>query len=129
MSSLRKLTMRNCIAALALAITAFASFAVNAADANVAGTWTVSVETQQGTRDSTLTLTQSGAALTGTIKGARGENPVTGTVTGNDIKFTYSVSFNDQSIAIDYAGKVDGSSIAGTVTTPRGENKFTAKKQ
>ena len=30
--------------------------------------------------------------------------------------------------ALSYAGKVDGDSISGTVTTPRGENQFTGKR-
>ncbi|HYM34864.1 MAG TPA: hypothetical protein VET48_05665 [Steroidobacteraceae bacterium] len=105
------------------------SIATLAADANVAGTWTMSSETPQGTRQSTLTLVQQGSTLTGTIKGARGENPITGTVSGNEVKFSYTLSMGGNEIKIDYAGTVDGSSMSGTAKNPRGESKFTATKQ
>ena len=105
------------------------SVATLAADANVAGTWTLSMETPQGTRESTLTLQQQGAALTGTIKGARGENPVTGSVAGNEVKFAYTLSMGGNEIKIDYIGTVDGTSMSGVAKNPRGESKFTAKKQ
>jgi len=104
------------------------SISAIAADANVAGTWTMSVETPQGARESTLTLVQAGTALTGTIKGARGENPVTGTVAGNVVKFSYTLSMQGNEIKIDYEGTVDGAAMTGVAKNPRGESKFTAKK-
>ena len=104
------------------------SVAAIAADANVAGTWTVSTESPQGARESTLTLTQTGTALTGTIKGARGETPITGSVAGNAVKLTQTLSMGGQEIKIEYAATVDGAAMTGTATNPRGEAKFTAKK-
>jgi len=104
------------------------SVAALAADANVAGTWAVSSETPQGPRESTLTLVQQGAALTGTIKGARGENPVTGSVAGNVVKFGYTLNMQGTEIKIDYEGTVDGGAMTGVAKNPRGESKFTAKK-
>jgi hypothetical protein len=106
------------------------SISALAADANVAGTWTMSTESPQGgTRESTLTLEQKGSALTGTIKGARGDNPVSGTVAGNTVKLTSKLSFNGNEITIEYEATVDGASMTGTAKNPRGESKFTAKKQ
>jgi hypothetical protein len=105
------------------------SISALAADANVAGTWTMSSETPQGARESTLTLKQEGTALTGTIKGARGENPVTGSVAGNEVKFSYTLSMQGNEIKIDYVATVDGAAMTGVAKNPRGESKFTAKKQ
>jgi hypothetical protein len=104
------------------------SISALAADANVAGVWTVSVETPQGPRESTLTLVQQGTVLTGTIKGARGENPVTGSVAGNVVKFGYTLNMQGNEIKIDYEGTVDGSAMTGVAKNPRGESKYTAKK-
>jgi hypothetical protein len=104
------------------------SISAMAADANVAGTWTMSVVTAQGARESTLTLVQQGTALTGMIKGARGENPITGTVAGNEVKFSYTLNMQGNEIKIDYEGTVTGSDMTGTAKNPRGESKFTAKK-
>lgn len=114
---------------LAAAATVLVSAMTFAADANVAGTWTLSVESPQGTRESTLTLTQNGTALTGTIKGARGENPVTGSVAGNEVKFGYTLSMGGNEIKIDYVATVDGATMTGVAKNPRGESKFTGKKQ
>lgn len=107
------------------------SLSTLAADANVAGTWTVSTEAPQGgpARESTLTLTQQGSTLAGTIKGARGENPVTGTVSGKDVKFGYTLNMQGNEIKIDYVATVDGATMTGVAKNPRGEAKFTAKKQ
>jgi hypothetical protein len=99
-----------------------------AADANVAGSWAMSTETAQGVRESTLTLVQQGTALTGTIKGARGENPVTGSVAGNVVKFSYTLNMQGNEIKIDYEATVDGAAMTGVAKNPRGESKFTAKK-
>jgi len=104
------------------------SISAVAADANVAGTWAMSTETAQGPRESTLTLVQQGAALTGTIKGARGENPVTGSVAGNVVKFSYTLNMQGTEIKIDYEATVDGAAMTGVAKNPRGESKFTAKK-
>jgi hypothetical protein len=104
------------------------STAAMAADANVAGTWTMSTESPQGARESTLTLVQQGTALTGTIKGARGENPVTGSVAGNAVKFSYTLNMQGNEIKIDYEATVDGGAMTGVAKNPRGESKFTAKK-
>ena len=104
------------------------SMSVFAADANVAGTWTMSIESAQGARESTLTLTQTGTTLAGTIKGARGETPVAGSVAGNAVKLTQTLSMGGQEFKIEYAATVDGTAMTGTATNPRGESKFTAKK-
>jgi hypothetical protein len=105
------------------------SISALAADANVAGTWTMSTVTPQGARESTLTLTQKGTTLAGTIKGARGENPVTGTVVGNAVKFSYTLNMQGNEIKIDYDATVDGANMTGVAKNPRGESNFTAKKQ
>jgi hypothetical protein len=99
-----------------------------AADATVAGTWAMSTETAQGVRESTLTLVQQGAVLTGTIKGARGENPVSGSVAGNAVKFSYTLNMQGNEIKIDYEATVENGAMTGVAKNPRGESKFTAKK-
>jgi hypothetical protein len=68
-----------------LASTALAGAAL-AADANVAGEWDFTVETQAGTGTPHFSLKQDGSNVTGTYKGQLGEAPVTGTVEGDAIK-------------------------------------------
>jgi D-glucosaminate-6-phosphate ammonia-lyase len=98
--------------------------------ANVAGTWTLSVESPRGTRESTLVLAQKGEEVTGTMKTQRGEMPVTGTLKGNAIAFGYKASMQGNEMEIQYSGTVDGDSMSGTVSFGgMGEGKFTGKKQ
>src|SRR5271168_592101 len=56
--------------------------------ANLAGTWSVSFETPNGTMTQTLTLSQDGTTLTGTIGGERGTAEVKGSVSGNNVSFS-----------------------------------------
>lgn len=55
--------------------------------ADVAGTWSVSTETPNGTFTQTLTLKQNGGTLSGTISGEKATSDLTGTVNGNTRQF------------------------------------------
>lgn len=100
-----------------------------AADANVAGEWTMTVETQAGTGSPTFSLKQDGANVTGTYKGQLGEAPVTGTVKGNEVTLNYTISAQGQSLAVTYSGTVDGATMKGKVSLGDfGDGTFTGKK-
>ena len=72
MKGIRKILIA--VLAMGTAITAYA------ADTNVAGTWNLTTETQRGTRNASMVLTQSGENVTGTYKGQRGDLPISGTI-------------------------------------------------
>lgn len=119
----RKVSHIVCAAVLGVC----ASLAAFAAD--VSGNWNLTVESPRGTTNPTMTLTQKGEDVTGTYKSPRGEMPITGTLKGNDLKLSYTVSMGDRSLTIDFVGVVDGDSITGkTVMGQMGEGKFSAKK-
>jgi hypothetical protein len=123
MKSVRKMLL----AGLATVVAAAAAYA---ADANVTGTWTMSVDTGRGARDSTMVLTQAGDKITGTYKGQRGEMPVTGTVKGNAVTLTYKLALQGNEMEVKYNGTVEGAAMNGTVSMGQmGEGKFTGKKQ
>jgi hypothetical protein len=106
---------------------AVVSLAAMAAD--VSGNWNLSVETAQGTRTPTMTLAQKGEELTGTYHSQRGDQPLTGSIKGKDVKFSYTIGGGDRSLTINYEGTLDGDTIAGKVVMGQmGEGKFTAKK-
>jgi hypothetical protein len=110
------------------AVGAFASVAL-AADANVSGTWNMTVESPMGTGNPTFTLTQKGADVTGTYKGQLGEAPVTGTVKGNAVELKYTIDAQGTQLAITYAGTVEGGEMKGKVSYgDMGEGTFTGKK-
>ena len=111
-----------------LVSTALAAAAL-AADANVAGEWDFTVETQAGTGTPHFSLKQDGSNVTGTYKGQLGEAPVTGSVKGNELTINFKVNAQGTDLAITYTGTVDGSSIKGKVSLGElGEGSFTGKK-
>ena len=98
--------------------------------ADVSGTWTLSVESPRGTRESTLVLTQAGEELSGTMKTQRGDTPVKGTLKGNALVLSYELDMQGNKMAVKYDGTVDGNAMSGTVSFgDMGGGKFTGKKQ
>jgi hypothetical protein len=111
-----------------LASTVLAAAAL-AADANVAGEWDFTVETQAGTGSPHFSLKQDGTAVTGTYKGQLGEAPVTGTVQGDELTLSFKVNAQGADLAITYSGTLEGDTIKGKVSLGEmGEGTFTGKK-
>ena len=121
----------NSLRRMLLAASAAVMFAASAiaADANVAGEWDLTVETQAGAGNPHFSLKQDGNKISGTYKGMLGESPVTGTVKGNDITINFQVNAQGTDLAVSYTGTVDGASMEGTVKLGElGEGTFTGKK-
>jgi hypothetical protein len=84
--------------------------------ANVAGTWSVSFETPNGTMTQTLTLSQDGSTLTGAIGGERGTADVKGSVSGNNVNFSATRKGQRGTFTMNYTGTADGDTIKGTIS-------------
>ena len=96
---------------------------------DVTGVWNFAVETPQGSGTPTFTFKQEGEKLTGQYKGAFGEAPVTGTVKGNKIDFSFKASGPVEG-TVTYTGTIDGNTMKGTAKFgDLGEATWTAKKQ
>jgi len=96
---------------------------------DVTGTWDFQVETGQGSGTPVFTFKQEGEKLSGSYKGTFGEAPVTGTVKGNKIDFSFKVS-GDIAGTITYAGTIEGDTMKGSVKiVDLGEGTFTGKKR
>lgn len=122
MNSLRRMLL---VAAAAVLLTTSAV----AADANVAGEWDLTVESQMGTSNPHFSLQQDGNKISGTYKGMLGETPVSGTVSGNEIAINFQVNAQGMDLAVSYNGTVDGATMKGTVKLgDLGEGQFTGKK-
>src|SRR5207253_8015660 len=98
------------LATMAIAGPAFAQ----ASATSVAGDWDVTVVSPQGPNTTRLSLKQDADKLTGMFKSQAGELPVTGTVSGADVKILFTVSLQGQSLDITLSGKVTDATIAGT---------------
>ena len=102
---------------------------VLAADVNVTGKWTMTVETQAGAGSPTFDLKQDGETVTGQYSGQLGEAPVAGTVKGAEISMSFKVSGQGQELVVTYTGTVEGDTMKGKVSLGEfGEGTFTGKK-
>jgi hypothetical protein len=114
---------------LGLSATAGAS-APQEKPADVSGAWSLTVETAQGTGTPGVTFKQDGEALTGTYSSQFfGEQPVTGTVKGNRITFSFTATVEDNAIPVTFTGTVDGDAMKGEIAFGDfGGGMFTGKR-
>jgi len=96
--------------------------------ANVAGTWEVSSQGRNGPMTQTLTITQDGGKIKGTLTSPRGDSNFEGTVAGNKISFTINRETPNGTFTIEYTGTVDGDSMKGTAHSERFDREWTAKR-
>lgn len=83
--------------------------------ARVAGTWDLTVTSPQGENRASMTVTQSGATLEGTMATETGTVQVTdGRITGDRVGFTIAVPISGQTTTIVFRGTVDGNRMTGT---------------
>jgi hypothetical protein len=124
---------RNLLIASIAILTVFAAAVVtttNAQSTNVTGKWNLTIETQAGTGNPSVTLKQEGEQLTGNYKGRFGEAPLKGTVKGKDIQFSFKVDAQGQELQVEYSGAVDGDTMKGKVKFGDfAEGTFTGKKE
>ncbi|HET9177052.1 MAG TPA: hypothetical protein VFQ24_01705 [Terriglobia bacterium] len=96
--------------------------------ASVAGAWTLTMTGQRGTSEQTLKLEQNGNTVTGTITGRRGDSPVKGSVTGNELTFSVTRETPRGTFTMNYKATVDGDSMKGTAGNDRFSLDFTGKR-
>lgn len=127
---------RRGVAALACVLACGASLAArNATQAkdapiDVTGTWNFQVEIGGTSGTPTMTFKQEGEKLSGRYTGQLGEAPLTGTLKGNAIEFSFDVAIEGNTVHIVYAGTVEKDSMKGTAKfADFGEGAFTAKRK
>ncbi|NOT59174.1 MAG: hypothetical protein HOP19_03005 [Acidobacteria bacterium] len=116
---------------LCAALFVMATLSLANAMADVTGTWKLTLTTQQGTSNPTVTFKQEGEELTGTYKGRLGEAPLKGTVKGNAIKWSLKVNAQGNELQVDYDGTIetDGTIKGKAKFGDFGEGTFTGKKE
>ena len=112
----------------AVAAVTFLAVAAPVAAQDVSGMWEVSWESPRGAQTFVITFEQDGMELTGTAQMRRGEGTVSdGMIHGNEVSFT--LSMGGGRFTLTFKGEVDGDTMAGTLTTPRGASPWTGKKK
>ena len=97
---------------------------------DVTGTWTFQVETAAGSGSPTMTFKQEGEKLSGQYSGQLGEAPLTGTVKGNAIEFTFDVSVEGNALRVVYKGTVEKDTMKGALNLGGlAEGTFSARKK
>jgi hypothetical protein len=86
------------------------------AQESVAGEWDAVFNTPGGPQPLKLILKVDGEKLTGTAKRSRGDVPLTGTIKGEGITFSYTIEYNGNPVTLTFTGKVKGDSMSGSVS-------------
>jgi len=83
------------------------------AQTTVVGDWDMTINSPQGSNTVKVTFKQDGEKVDGLFKSPQGELPFTGSLTGDELKFTFSIPFQGQPLEISMTGKVEATTMAG----------------
>jgi amidohydrolase family protein len=99
--------------------------------AQVAGTWTMTVNGPQGAMTSTLTMTQTGDALDGQIISQFGNAAISdGRVNGRNVSWIASFQIGGERTTVNFEAEVDGNRMTGRARTGEsGTMTFTAERK
>ena len=97
----------------------------------VAGTWDITVTSSQGENRASMTVTQAGATLEGTMATEMGTVQVTdGRVTGERVSFSITLPISGQTTTIAFRGTVAGNRMTGTADLGQmGTATFTGERR
>jgi len=99
-------------------------------NADVAGTWDMTVDAPSGSGEAVLVLKQDGQQISGTYRGRMGESSLSGTIRANNIRFTVALRFQDMSFTVVYTGSVEADRMKGTVDFGEaGRGTWTARRR
>ncbi len=97
--------------------------------ASISGTYSISIEVPGQALPATLTFTQQGPTLNGTMVSQLGSSQLKGgKVSPEGFSFGASVEFGGATIDIIVSGKVAGNQISGSVDSPQGAVPFSGTK-
>jgi hypothetical protein len=95
----------------------------------IAGEWDASYNTPGGPRSFKLVFQVKGDSLSGTVKRSDGEIPLTGTIKGDQITFSYTIAYNNEALLVTIAARVTGDAMTGTVDfAGMAQEEFSAKR-
>ena len=114
---------------LLVGILASAGTSAPGADADLSGTWTLTIETPMGISNPVLTIWKSGGGYEGSYESRRGKRVVEDVeVKGQTFSFRMMVSKPMGDFEMTNKGSIDGVTISGTSGNPMGEIAFVGKR-
>jgi hypothetical protein len=100
------------LALLTFSTIGFSAIPCLAQSSPAAGEWDVALNTPGGVRNFKMLFVVDGEKLTGELKGPG--YLLQGTAKGKDVKFSYTVKYNDNDLVITMTGIIDGDAIKGS---------------
>jgi hypothetical protein len=95
---------------------------------SVEGEWVGEFSTPGGVRPFSFKLEVEGEKLAGTVKRPSGDVPLTGTLKGDRIEFSYTISYGENDLTLSFSGKVEGDSMGGIVLIGNTEDAWQARR-
>jgi len=96
----------------------------------VTGTYKINLNTPMGMQTSTLTFTEKGDQISGSMVGELGENQFSGgKADGNKVSWNMDISAMGMQVSLSCEATVDGNSIKGTMSSPMGGADFTGQRE
>lgn len=109
-------------------VTSLLTAAVAQAD-ELAGEWTLSIDTPRGLQHPTLVVTRDGDNYTGIYNSMRGPIDVERIIRdGDNFAFPLVITVPIGDIEVNYRGTIAGDDMTGQVRNPRGTVPFTGKR-
>lgn len=97
--------------------------------AELAGSWTLTIDTPRGQQHPVLTVVKSGSSYSATYEGRQGLLNIDDVVSdGNRFSFPLSITVPIGTIDVSYEGEIDGDNMIGVVQNPRGQVPFSGKR-
>ncbi|MFP6853793.1 MAG: hypothetical protein VB939_11345 [Pseudomonadales bacterium] len=98
-------------------------------EADLSGTWTLTIETPMGISNPILTIRKSADGYDGTYESQRGKRGVEDIeVMGQAFSFRMMVSMPMGDFEMVYKGSIDGEKISGTIGNAMGEIAFVGRR-
>jgi hypothetical protein len=123
--------MKKIFSLIAMLCLVLIPFLLNAQDVNVTGDWEMTTQSPRGERTSTVHFEQDGEKLSVTTQTMRGDEVTgEGTIKGNEIEWTITMSTQRGEFTITYKGTVEGDTMSGEAQMgDRGSMEWTAKRK
>jgi len=101
---------------------------MEAAAAAAAGSWSITSESPQGPIQLTFNLRQEGATVSGEVTSPFGAFPLTGSLSGAELRFVFTAKIQDQEISVTGKGSIDGNSIRGSMNAMGQDSNFSGTR-
>ncbi|MBI1345636.1 amidohydrolase family protein [bacterium] len=97
----------------------------------LAGTWEVTIESDDTPLPGTLTIHSSGSGFAGRFESGQGSGLIqNGRVSGSQLDFEIAIGAGDRSVVLKFSGQLQDDTLTGTVKSPFGSPAaFTAKRR